>query len=103
MSNRVEWGGRGATIARGAVAGFVLSWAVFAVVVFLTYAALGDSSSALATALPVVGLLALPVVSGLLMIPRRTRHTGAGLLMGVAIGSVVGAGVCGAVIAGGGM
>jgi hypothetical protein len=62
------------------------------------YSAYGDSTSTGQNVIGFAALLALPLVGLALMISPRTRHAGAGLLMGIAIGSVVGAGICGTVI-----
>ncbi len=77
----------------GVVLGVILTWAVQ---VLLTLALQAG---------PVVGgmplILLLPAAVGivLLLIPRG-RQVGAGLLMGGAIGSIVGAGVCWVVLGG---
>lgn len=102
MTAKGHWVDKGA-LAGGVILGFVASWGMFAFLAFATYASYGDTSSTLPTLVPIAGLVALPVVSGLLMIRPRSRRAGAGLLMGVAIGSVVGAGVCGTVLGVGGM
>jgi len=78
----------------GAVLGFVTSWLLFAVTVFTMYVGYGDSSTTTQTVIGVAVLLSIPAVSGALMISRRTRQWGAGLLMGVVIGSLTGAGIC---------
>ncbi len=85
---RVPW------IVGGAILGFVLSWFVFAVTIFALYAAVGDSSATAQNVLAAVGLFGLPVVLGALLVPRRTRQLGAGLLLGLAVGAITGAGVC---------
>lgn len=82
----------------GVIVGFMLTWLVFAVVLFSLYAAYGDSTGTAQDVIAVLGLVGLPVLLGLLLIPRRTRHWGAGLLLGVAIGSISAAGVCGGAI-----
>ena len=82
----------------GAVLGFVATWLLFFVVVMSVYAQYGDSAGTTGDIVGGAGLLALPVVFGLLLIPRRTRYWGAGFLMGFAIGSISGAGVCGGII-----
>ena len=78
----------------GLVLGFAMSWLVFAVVLLWIYASYGDSTSTTQDVIAVLGLVGLPVLLGLLLIPRRTRYWGAGPLMGVAIGSMTGAGAC---------
>lgn len=79
----------------GAVLGFGATWVLLIVAVLVLYTQYGDSSGTAQNVIAGLGLLGLPVLSGLLMIPRRTRHWGAGLVMGVAIGSISAAGVCG--------
>jgi hypothetical protein len=76
----------------GAVLGFVATWALFVVAVLVSYARQYDGTGGVV--LGAVALFGLPAVSALLMIPRSTRHWAAGLLLGVAIGSITGAGVC---------
>ncbi len=78
----------------GMVLGFAMSWLVFAAVLLWIYATYGDSTGTAQDVVAVLGLVGLPVLLGLLLIPRRTRYWGAGLLMGVAIGSMTGAGAC---------
>ncbi len=84
----------------GAVLAFVGTWLLFAIAVMALYSAYGDSTSTEQTVMGVAALLALPLLGLALMIAPLTRHAGAGLLMGIAIGSVVGAGICGTVIGG---
>lgn len=87
---------RAGPLVGGAVVGFLVSWVGFAVVAIAMYSTFGDSSSGAQTAAALAGLLVLPVVATALMVPRRTRRAGAGFLMGIAIGAIAGAGVCGA-------
>ena len=97
----IESGGgrlRAGPLVGGAVLGFAATWFSFALTVLLLYSAFGDTTSPAQTALAVTALVAPPVLAGALMVPRRTRHLGAGLLMGVAIGAIAGAGVCGGYI-----
>jgi hypothetical protein len=79
----------------GAVLGFIASWLTFGVTLIGLYSASGDGSSLGADIVAGVGLFGLAVVLGLLLVPRRTRYWGAGFLMGLAIGAITGAGVCG--------
>ena len=80
----------------GVFLGFVASW----IIMFATVLALYSNTSGVSQdALAVVGLLGLPVLSALLLIPRRTRRWGAGFLIGLAIGSIAAAGVCGSFVA----
>ena len=83
-----------AAVFGGAVLGFIGSWLLFAFAVFTMYSSLGDSSVATQVVVGFTFLLLIPVVSGAMMLSRKTRQLGAGLLMGVAIGSLAGAGVC---------
>ena len=85
---------RWASLIGGAVIGWILSWAVFAVAILAIYASVGDSGGA---AVEVVAFLALFVVAlvCLAVLFRRGRpQWGTGLLLGMAIGSIVGGGVC---------
>lgn len=82
----------------GILLGFVLTWVVFTVVLFSLYATYGDSSSTTQNVIAAIGFLGLPVLLGLLLIPRRTRHWGAGMLLGIALGSISAAGVCGSFV-----
>lgn len=78
----------------GVVLGFFGSWLLFAFAGFTMYASFGDTSTTTQTVVGFATLLSIPVVSGALMLSRKTRQWGAGLLMGMAIGSLAGAGVC---------
>ena len=87
----IRWG----AVVGGAVLGFIASWLLFTIALFglmATYT--DDTSDTGGTVLLVGSLLLVPVVCGVLMISRRTRQWGAGALIGVAIGSLVGAGIC---------
>ena len=79
----------------GLFLGFAATWLTFAVVLFAVYANYGDSTGTTQDVVVLLGLVGLPAVLGLLLVPRRTRHWGAGLLMGAALGSISAAGVCG--------
>ena len=83
-----------AAVVGGAVMGFIGSWLLFAFAVLVMYGSLGDSSTTIQMVIGFAALLSIPVVSGALLLSREKRQLGAGLLMGVAIGSLVGAGVC---------
>lgn len=78
----------------GAVLGFLADWFLFTVSLFAVYANYGDSTGTAQDVLAFSGLLGPPIVLGLLLVPRRTRYWGTGFLMGVAIGTMTGAGVC---------
>ena len=78
----------------GAVLGFIASWLLALIIGFALYTTYGDSNS-IWLSVAIYGALALPaIISVALLVPSRTRYWGAGLLIGVAIGSVLGAGVC---------
>ena len=76
----------------GAVLGFVATWLLLTIAILVLYGA--QLGGVLEWLVPAAALLGLPVLSGLLMIKERTRRWGAGFLIGVAIGSITGAGVC---------
>lgn len=79
----------------GAVAGWILCWAVVAVFTFGTYASVGDSSSPWVGVLVGGSLAVTPLVLlGVVLVRRRRGMLIAGVLLGLTIGSVVGAGVC---------
>ena len=80
----------------GAVVGVVLAWFSFAVVV------LNVPPAAIEAPATAVVALALPAVVGLALLAHpRSRQAGAGFLMGLAIGMITGAGVCGLTVAAG--
>lgn len=95
-ANPIHW----AAILGGAVLGCFGTWALFAVVLLVEFTQYGDNTTTAQGVLLGAALLLIPAVSGALMIPRRTRQLGAGSLMGVAIGSLVGAGICASTMAG---
>ena len=76
----------------GAGLGFIASWLlafITGIILYNTY------SNSIWLNVAIYGALALPaIISVALLVPSRTRYWGAGLLIGVAIGSVLGAGVC---------
>jgi hypothetical protein len=79
--------------------GFLGTWLIFTITYMALWSVYGDSTTVGQVVIELAGLLALPVTALAFMISPRTRQAGAGLLMGVAIGSVVGAGICAANIA----
>jgi hypothetical protein len=92
----VEDGGfRALPVVGGVIVGFVATWILFFVTLLVVYANYGDSTGTTEDVIAFSGLILPPVVFGLLLIPRRTRHFGAGLLLGLAIGSITAAGICG--------
>ena len=80
----------GGNVATGCFLGVLLTWLSTFVITVGGWSA-GATESALGTA---VALFLVPAVSVALMIPRRTRYAGAGLMLGFAVGSVTAAGVC---------
>ena len=81
----LSWG----QVAGAAVGGFVLEWVV---ITFYVLATLDRArTSVLGDVLAFVGL---PVLLALLLVPQRTRLGAAGVLIGLLIGSITGAGVC---------
>lgn len=79
----------------GTVLGFIACWVFFAVVVFATYLAAGDSAATWVTVLMWASLAVVPtafLVSAI--VHRRRGQLVAGMLLGLTIGSIVGAGVC---------
>jgi hypothetical protein len=79
----------------GVIFGWLGGWFLFALATLVMYASYGDTGDQLAQVL--VGtatLLVIPVVAGVVLIRRGRERLGSGLLLGVAIGSLVGAGVC---------
>ena len=76
----------------GAVLGFIASWLLTAITLLVLYSTYGDSTLLNVLYYCALGLPA--AVSVALLVPARTRYLGAGLLMGFAIGSILGAGVC---------
>ncbi len=79
----------------GVVLGFVASWMFYLFTAVTAVTAFGDEGSpSPGPWLELVVLVLPPVVMLALLVPRRTRRAGAGLLLGIALGSVVGAGAC---------
>ena len=79
----------------GAVLGLVGSWLPFAVAMLALYPSIDDHAMTWVEALDGFGaLFAIPVCAGVVLILRGRGQLGSGLLLGVAIGSIIGAGVC---------
>jgi hypothetical protein len=86
-------------VAAGVVVGLIVffGWMIFSFVLF--YATDGSGDDTLVTIVLVLVVLALPLVLAvLLLLSRRTRQAGAGFVMGLAIGVIVFAGVCGTLL-----
>jgi hypothetical protein len=90
-----EDGFKALPVVGGMIVGFIVTWILFFVTLLVVYANYGDSTGTTQDVIAFSGLLGPPIVFGLLLIPRRTRHFGAGLLLGLAIGSITAAGICG--------
>ena len=79
----------------GVILGWLGGWFLFAVATLVMYTSFGDTGSQVAGVLVgVATLLVIPAVAGAVLIRRGRGRLGSGLLLGVAIGSLVGAGVC---------
>ena len=79
----------------GVVLGFVACWAFFAVAVFVTYLTVGDSTATWVSVLMWASLAVVPLAFLVTALVRRKRgQVVAGMLLGLTIGSIVGAGVC---------
>ena len=79
----------------GVVLGWFGGWFLFALVTLVMYTSYGDTGTQAAGILVgVATLLVIPVTAGVVLIRRGRSRLGSGLLLGVAIGSLVGAGVC---------
>ena len=82
---RLDW----PQVIGAACGGFVIEW----VVIVVTFVVAAGMTRGTAIVL-VIGFLALPLLCAVLLISRRTRVFGASLLIGLLLGSIVGAGVC---------
>lgn len=92
-SARGASGWKVASLVGGIFLGWIASWISF-IVVLLTGVADVDSRTRQTVAFA-VGLGAVPVIALVLLLRRRSRRQfGVGLLLGLAIGSIVGSGVC---------
>lgn len=79
----------------GVVVGFVACWAFFFVAVLGTYLVAGDAAATWVTVLMWASLAVVPVAFLATALVRRQRgQLVAGVLLGLTIGSIVGAGVC---------
>lgn len=79
----------------GVVVGFIACWLFFAVAVFATYIATGDSTATWVSVLMWASLAVVPAAFLVAALVRRSRgQLVAGMLLGLTIGSIVGAGVC---------
>ena len=79
----------------GVVVGFIACWLFFAVAVFATYLVTGDSAAGWVTVLMWTSLAVVPAAFLVTALVRRRRgQLVAGMLLGLTVGSIVGAGVC---------
>lgn len=79
----------------GLVVGLIACWLFFAVAVFATYVATGDSAATWVSVLMWASLAVVPAAFLVAALVRRRRgQLVAGMLLGLTIGSIVGAGVC---------
>jgi hypothetical protein len=81
----IDW----ADVARGGCLGAILQWV--AIGLGLTIAVRSGGDSTIGTVLVWVGI---PIFFALLLVHPRTRRTGAAFLIGLAVGSIVGSGLC---------
>jgi hypothetical protein len=90
---------RGWLVVIGAVVGLVTTVVWMSVVFFVAYSFSGDSGSSTAADVLVLVLFISPLpISVLLLCFRRTRQAAAGFVMGLAIGTLVLAGLCGSML-----
>ncbi len=82
----------------GAVLGFGGTWVLWIVTFLVTYSQFQEASGFWSTVAFWSAIFGVPLLSALLLIPRRTRQWGAGFVIGVAIGAISAAGVCGGFI-----
>ncbi len=87
-SRRYHW----ALILVGVAIGFV-AWVVVSFTAIIS-TGFGESSTGLSGTAAVVFLVALAAGAVGLIVWRRTRELGQGIILGIAIGMVVGAGLC---------
>ena len=84
-------------VAAGIFLGWLGSWVLYAVAILVVVAAFGEANRSVAIAgfvLSFVALFLIPVVAGVVLIRRGRGKLGSGMLLGVAIGSLIGAGLC---------
>lgn len=86
----LDWG----DAAKGGCLGAILQWVAIALGLTVGVGIGGDST--IGAVLVWVGI---PIVCALLLVHPRTRRTGAAFLIGVAVGSIVGSGLCVGIVA----
>jgi hypothetical protein len=97
-TRQVEWG----PLIGGIVVGWLLSWFLFGFALLMLYASLGDTRENLQITVAITSLLVAPVVLGVLLLRRRRQgQVVAGMLLGLTVGAIAGAGVCTASIVSG--
>ena len=81
----------------GLLLGWLGTWLLFAGVVLVVYVVVGvEGSIGSQTVVGAVALLVVPMASASALVSSARRTLGHRLLLGVAIGSMVGSGVCAA-------
>ena len=93
----------GVAVVGGMFLGWVGSWTLFLGASAAYYGTVGDDryDEVVGLVIGVVALFLIPVAAGVTLIRRGRGQLGSGLLVGVAIGSLIGAGVCASVMTGG--
>ena len=93
-SRTIKW----AEVVGGGVLGLMGGWLLFAMAGIILYANGWDLVGTREEVIVgLVALLIIPVCAGAVLIHRGRRQLGSGMLLGVTIGSIIGAGVCSAV------
>jgi hypothetical protein len=93
----------GVAVVGGMFFGWLGSWILYLVASAAYYGTVGDDryDEVIGLVVGVVALFLVPVAAGVALIRRGRGQLGSGLLVGVAIGSLIGAGVCASVVTGG--
>ena len=87
----IEW----TDVVGGVVVGFIACWGFFAFAVIATYSVTGDSAAGWVPVLMWASLAVVPTIFLVAVLVRRRRgQLVAGMLLGLTVGSIVGAGVC---------
>ena len=90
-SGTLKW----VTVLGGAVLGLLGSWLLYAFAVVVMVSSLeGDAATWLYLLVGAGALFTIPVCAGAVLIHRGRGQLGSGMLIGVAIGSITGAGLC---------
>ena len=83
-------------VAAGIFLGWLGSWVLYTVAILVMLASFGEDKfdQIAGLVLGIVALFLIPVITGMTLIRRGRGRLGSGMLLGVAIGSLIGAGVC---------